>query len=353
MPLPSPSSDLVSPVADSAADPSAEPRRPCPQPADVRAEVARYDQAAEVGTWDGPRYRMTYRVLGQGPPLILIPGIATTYRGYAMALNLLSERFQTIQYAYPGDVPGDGARLGRISHDHLADDLFGLIDHLGLGRVFLTGLSFGSTVALKALGREPRRFPRAVLQGGFAHRKFTLAERSALFLGRRFPGNLSRLPLHEPILGYNCRGDFPALLADRWDFHLEQHGLTPIAALAHRTTLLTRLDLRPILPTISSEVLLVHGREDRVVPLAHLETLRAGLPRVEAAVMPTVGHIPHMSHVDPFARLIGDWLLPCAPEGCSHDGAVGASGCASAGPTCPGAGSDSPCSGSQGGHALQ
>ncbi|APW60372.1 alpha/beta fold hydrolase [Paludisphaera borealis] len=315
--------------------------------------MARYDQAAEVGTWNGPRYRMTYRVLGKGPPLIWVPGIATTHRGYAMALNLLAERFQTIQYSYPGDEPDDGAKLGRISHDHLVDDLFGLIDHLNLGRVFLTGLSFGSTVVLKALAREPRRFPRAVVQGGFAHRNFTIAERSALFFGRRFSGNLGRLPLHEKILSYNCRGDFPSLIADRWDFHLEQHGLTPIHALAHRSTLLTRLDLRPILPTISSDLLLIHGREDRVVPLAHLEVLRAGLPRVEAAVMPTVGHIPHMTHVDPFARLIGDWLLPCAPEGCPHDAAEGAPDCASAGPSCPGAQAKSPCAGSQGGHALQ
>lgn len=344
------SSPLPSPPPEVA---GTEPAPTCRPPAKVRAEVARYDQAAEVATWNGPRYRMTYRMLGQGPPLIWVPGIATTYRSYAMVLNLLAERFRTIQYAYPGDAP-DGARLGRIDHDDLADDLFGLIDHLGLGRVFVAGLSFGSTVALKALAREPRRFPRAVLQGGFAHRRFTFAERTALLLGRRFPGTLAQLPLHETILSYNCRSDFPALISDRWDFHLEQHRLTPIRALAHRTTLLTRLDLRPILPSISTDVLLVRGREDRVVPESHLQVLRSGLPRVETAVLPTVGHIPHMSHVDQFARLVGDWLLPCAPEGCSrHDGAEATPGCAGSGPACPGPGPDSPCAGPYGGHGLQ
>ena len=67
-------------------------RPPCPAPADFRAEVARYDREARTGIWEGPRYRMTYRVLGEGPPLILIPGIASTYRGYALTLNKLSER---------------------------------------------------------------------------------------------------------------------------------------------------------------------------------------------------------------------------------------------------------------------
>ncbi len=293
------------------------PSSGCRPPAKIAEEAARYEQAAQVRSWQGPRYRMTYRVLGEGPPLIWAPGIATTPCGHAMALNRLAERFQTIQYSYPGDEPGDGSKLARIGHDHLVDDLFGLIDHLGLERVFLVGASFGATVVIKALQREPQRFPRAVLQGAFAHRRFTVAERLALAIGRWIPGNLARLPLRQRILSYNCRADFPAVIEDRWGFHLEQNGLTPISALAHRTSLLTKLDLRPILSEIPSELLLIHGREDRTVPLSHLEVLKAALPRADVAIMPTVGHIPHLTHVESLTRLIGDWLLPCPPEGCS------------------------------------
>ena len=141
-------------------------RPPCPAPADFRDEVARYDSHAQVGRWDGPRYRMTYRILGNGPPLIVVPGIASTYRTYALLLNRLAGRFRTVVYDYPGDQPDDGARLARISHDDLVDDLFGLIDHLKIGRVFLTGLSFGSTIVLKAL--RARASP--VSEGGLAGR---------------------------------------------------------------------------------------------------------------------------------------------------------------------------------------
>src|SRR5206468_2287474 len=123
------------------------------------------------------------------PPLILIPGIAATYRGYALALNRLAGRFRTVVYDYPGEHHDDGARLGRITHEHLVDDLFGLIEHLRLGRAFLFGPSFGSTIVFRALHREPRRFPKAAVQGGFAHRKYTPAERLALMIGRRFPGH--------------------------------------------------------------------------------------------------------------------------------------------------------------------
>jgi len=37
--------------------------------------------------------------------------------------------------------------------------------------------------------------------------------------------------------------------------------------------------------------------------------------------MPAVGHIPHITHAESLARLIGDWLLPCDPAVCTRDAA--------------------------------
>ncbi len=299
----------------------------CPPPANIDNEVAHYDERAVVGVWPGPRYRMKYRVLGSGPPLIWLPGVASTYRSYAIVLNQLAQRFTTIQYAYPGDEAGDGARLGRITHDHLVDDLWGLIEHLGLREAIPVGISFGSTIVLKGLAREVRRFPRAVVQGGFAHRRFTTPERLALFLGRLMPGTAARLPLRKKILAYNSRLDFHRVIEDRWPFYLEQNGLTPIAALAHRSSLLARLDLRAELARIESRVLLVQGRDDRIVPHRYFEELQAAIPRAEGVLLPTVGHIPHLTHAEALARVIGDWLLPCSPDHCTADPAAAAAGC--------------------------
>jgi aminoacrylate hydrolase len=278
--------------------------------------VARYDAQAHVGHWDGPRYRMTYRTRGDGPPLFLVPGIASTYRTYALVLNQLAERFRTVVYDYPGDQRDDGANLARIGHDQLVDDLLGLIDHLNIGRAFLVGLSFGSTIVLGSLAREPRRFPKAAVQGAFAHRDITSSERLALRLGRLVPGTAARLPLRRLVLQYNSKMEFPAVLDDRWDFYLEENGLTPIKALAHRVSLLTDLDLRPGLAAISTEVLLIQGNEDRIVARRYFEILKKELPRAEAVLLPTVGHQPHLTHGELLAKLIADWLLPCDSAGC-------------------------------------
>jgi pimeloyl-ACP methyl ester carboxylesterase len=307
------------PTSEPVPEAEAPPQPRCPAPAEFRAEVAAYDRDARVGTWAGPRYRMTYRVLGEGPPLIVIPGIAGTYRSYALMLNRLAARFRAILYDYPGEYPDDGARLRRISHEHLVEDLFGLIEHLNLGRLFLCGISFGATVTLRALRREPRRFPKAVVQGAFAHRRFTPAERFALLFGRRVPGTLSRLPLREMVLAYNHKSHFPAILEDRWAYYVEDNGRTPIAAIAHRLDLLARLDLRPVLVEIPNEILLLQGNEDRIVSRRHYEELLKGLPHATGVIMPMVGHQPHYTHAEAMAMTIGDYLLPCAPGGCPNE----------------------------------
>ena len=184
-------------------------RPPCPAPARIRHEVADYDARSETRRWDGPDYRMTYRSLGDGPPLFVVPGIASTYHVYALLLNQLSTRFRTIIYDYPGEHADDGAKLRRITHDSLVEHLFGLIDHLNIGRAFLAGISFGSTVVLKALDREPRRFPRAVVQGAFAHRRVFCAERLALSLGRLVPGKARAASASPPDLDLQRQAGVP------------------------------------------------------------------------------------------------------------------------------------------------
>jgi pimeloyl-ACP methyl ester carboxylesterase len=296
------------------ATPPAPPERPvCPAPADFRHEVSLYDSNARVGQWNGPRYRMTFRTLGQGPALLLVPGIASTYRIYALLLNRLSEHFTTILYEYPGDQPGDRANLADISHLDLVDDLLGLLDHLKISQAFPAGISFGSTVVLRALDHQPHRFPRAAILGGFARRRIALLERLTLRLASLVPGTTRRLPFRRAILTYNSKLEFPSVILDRFPFYLEQNGLTPIKALAHRAGLLVTLDLRKILPGITSEVLLMHGNEDRIVPHRDFDFLKSALRAADSVILPTVGHHAQLTHAELLARLIGEWFLPSPP----------------------------------------
>jgi pimeloyl-ACP methyl ester carboxylesterase len=286
-------------------------RQPCPAPASLVKALAEYNAEARVIDVPTRFYRTRCRILGQGPTVVVSPGLASTYEGFALFLKTLANDYQTIIYDYPGDQPGDAARLSRISHDDLVTNLFDLLDHLNVGRAFLVGISFGSTVTLKALARDPRRFPKAGLQGGFARRKFSVPEKLALKLGRLFPGTTGALPLHETILTYNNRLHFPDVIDDRWQHYLEQNARTPIRSLAHRLDLISRLDLRPILSTIQTPVLLAQGNEDRIVPRACFEELQKTLPTAQGAILPMVGHQPHYTHPEALAQLFSSFFTGC------------------------------------------
>lgn len=275
---------------------------------DFRAGVAEYDREAEVAEWNGPRFRMTYRTLGDGPPLILLPGIASTYRGYAPTLNELAPDFRTIVVDYPGEHHDDGANLREITHEDLIDSLLGLLDRLNIGQAHLFGLSFGSTVTLRALERAPERFAKSVVQGAFAYRRFSAADRLALRLGRCLPGTADRLPFRDLVLRIEGKAHFAGQPADRWPYYVEQNGLTPISSMAHRIDLLTRLDLRPALSSIATEILLLQGDRDKIVPAENYQMLCRMLPNARGVLMPGVGHQPHFTHPEWLAREIRDFL---------------------------------------------
>jgi pimeloyl-ACP methyl ester carboxylesterase len=280
------------------------------EPADFRAQVLEFDRKVEAQVWSGPGYRMTFRALGEGQPLVILPGLASTYRGYAPTLLRLAERFRTITIDYPGENPNDGANLKQISHDNLVDDVIGLIDHLKFPTAILFGLSFGSTISQKALFRDPQRFPKAVLQGAFARRRLMPPERLALALGRRIKGTTIRLPFHELGLARNNKPTFPSHSPDRWKFYVEENGLTSIAGLSHRLDLLDRLDLRSILPEIHQPVRVIQGTADKIVPMKFHKELVAGLPDGESILMEKVGHQPHWTHPEELARLVLEFLEP-------------------------------------------
>ena len=109
--------------------------------------------------------------------------------------------------------------------------------------------------------------------------------------------------------------DGTAAIADRWSEYIAQNGRTPIGPLARRLDLLATLDLRPALAEITTEVLILHGNEDRIVPRRYFDELTGGLPRATGVVMPMVGHQPHYTHFEALAQAIGEFCLPCRPEG--------------------------------------
>jgi pimeloyl-ACP methyl ester carboxylesterase len=273
--------------------------------------LARFESEAQRGTCDTGRYRMSYYTWGAGPPLVFIHGVSDCSASFLMPIARLARHFRCIAYDLPSG-HGDGARLRRYRHEHLVEDLFALLDHVGASRSYVLGSSLGSTVALRALAARPERLPRAILQGGLAYRPLRRAERWLAWLARLLPGTTARIPRREKLLELVHREPFNRQPEEVWRAYIAWTGQTRLAALGHQAHWLHRLDLRPELPSIRQPVLLVHGDRDRTVPLAHADMLRAGLPSAGLVVLEGCGHVPSYTHPEALAEVVRRFLTPSA-----------------------------------------
>jgi pimeloyl-ACP methyl ester carboxylesterase len=114
--------------------------------------------------------RLAYRVVGEGAPIVLVHGFASTHEvnwvttGWSRALVDAGRR------VIMADGRGHGA--SEKSHDEadytleaMAGDVIALMDHLGEPGADLMGYSMGGMVSLVAVAMWPDRFDRVIAAG--------------------------------------------------------------------------------------------------------------------------------------------------------------------------------------------
>lgn len=276
--------------------------------------MQRFDREATRGLCDTGRYRCSYCIWGEGPPLLIVPGLALAARSFALLCAHLAEHFRCVVYDLPAG-GRDGALLSRYTHADMVADSFALLDHLHVQRGYVLGFSLGSTIALAALRDRPERLPRGITVGGFACRKPAPAEvlLARLLSHCRMP--MREVPWHDALLRRSHYAPFAARESDLWPFFLECCGRVPVAAVAQRALLLRGLDLTADLPAIRQPILVVSGDEDPLVGSSCAASLAKGLPSAMHVELAGCGHYAPLTHPAELAELVRQFLSPprCAP----------------------------------------
>ncbi|HKE53692.1 MAG TPA: alpha/beta fold hydrolase [Actinomycetota bacterium] len=270
--------------------------------------------------WEGPPGRTFVLVHGLGGSLLswiaVAPGLAR--HGRVLAL----------------DLPGFGrtARDGRRSRvSDLRSTVSGFIDEVAQGPVVLVGNSMGGGIAMLEAALEPKAvhalvlsnsvfpwkrgaFPAPIVMLGFAlyemprvgewasrQRLTRLEADRAVRLGLRIitadPASVSEdlVRLHvEQLVGLQGEADAgPAFL----------EAARSLLALGRR-----REVVRWLVNAVSCPVLVIHGREDRLVPLGFAMGALEMRPEWEMRLIPKVGHVPQMEAPERWLAAVEDWL---------------------------------------------
>src|SRR2546421_1255372 len=93
---------------------------------------------------------------GDGPPLVLVPGLAGGFELLGPLARLLARDFRVISYQLRGEDDPFALRQ-RFGLGDLVADLREFLDRRGLERPAVMGVSFGGMLALELAARHPHR----------------------------------------------------------------------------------------------------------------------------------------------------------------------------------------------------
>jgi pimeloyl-ACP methyl ester carboxylesterase len=104
-----------------------------------------------------------YEQHGEGPPLVLLHGgLVTIELNFGVVIPPLANHHRVIAVELQGH--GRTADIDRrMTFEHLAADVVGLLDHLGIERTDVFGFSNGGLTTYELLVHHPRRIRRAVV----------------------------------------------------------------------------------------------------------------------------------------------------------------------------------------------
>ena len=248
---------------------------------------------------------------GQGPDLVLLHGWGLNLRVWDGLASLLERSFRIIMV----DLPGHGRSEWNPKARTPAEQAWQI--HATLGslsdRYSLLGWSLGGQIALDLAAAMPGSVERLVLVATtprFAASPdwpygmpATALERMATQLRTNYKRTVS------DFLELQVRGSTGAekVLADL-HASLFQHGEAHPKALVTGLTTLESSDLRPMLPQVRAQTLVVAGQYDRVTLPAASRALAEALPDARYVEIRRAAHAPFLSHTAEFADLVTEFL---------------------------------------------
>ena len=182
-----------------------------------------------------------------------------------------------------------------------ADDLLGLLDHLGIERVHLVGTAAGGFVALDFALSYPHRLRSLV----FANSIGGVQDQDYVELGRRLrPPQFDALPPEVRELGPSYRAGH-AKGTQRW-MDLEKVS-RPAGPRASAQPLRSRITFS-ILETMKVPTLLLTGGADMYAPPPVLRLFAARIKNAESMIVPDAGHSTYWEEPGTFNRAVLDFI---------------------------------------------
>ena len=253
-----------------------------------------------------------YHEAGSGAPVILIhgsgPGVSA-WANWRLAIPFLAERLHVFAYDQLGFGYSELPAQHVYGLERWTEQLLSFLQAVGIKRAHLVGNSMGAAVALAAAVTHPEAVDRLVLMGPMGIR-FPITEGLDAVWG--YTPSISNMKRLLAIFTYDHDRFVTDELAElRYKASIRpgmqesfssmfpqprQRGVDALAAYEDR------------LHELRAPTLIVHGREDQVIPLISSQKLLHVLDNAQLHVFGHCGHWTQIEHPKAFNRLVRDFL---------------------------------------------
>ena len=249
--------------------------------------------------------------IGAGRPVLFIhgsgPGVSA-WANWRLAMPVIAKQARVIAPDMVGFGYTDRPAGITYNMDTWVQQALDLLDALDLPQVDLIGNSFGGALALALSIRAPERVRRLVLMGSVGV-PFPITPGLDAVWG--YEPSLQRMRELLDIFAYDRKLATNELAQLRYEASIRPGFQESFAAMfpAPRQRWVDAMtsaeaDIR----RIAQQTLVVHGREDRVIPLATSLTLSNWIPRAQLHVFGQCGHWTQIEHAARFAQLVSNFL---------------------------------------------
>jgi 3-oxoadipate enol-lactonase len=228
-----------------------------------------------------------YDVHGEGPPLILINGLGFGRWAWFKQIPAFSRHFSTITL----DVRGE--RALRHSVADLTADVVALLNHLDIRKTHVLGTSLGGFVAQELALERPELVDRLILV--------------CTSYGHAGPQNMSPWALKDmigwPSLSIEgaVRRGLETATSDSYRAERPEEfeqivrwrlaDSPSLSAYYQQIRAGARFDVSRRVRSVASLTLVIHGAEDRYVPVANATALAERIPQARLRVLGAAGHL--------------------------------------------------------------
>ena len=255
--------------------------------------------------------RLACDLAGQGPFVLFMHGIGGNRTNWRANLPAFASHFACAAW----DARGYGASddyEGALAFDDFVDDVLRVLDHFGVGRAHLVGLSMGGRIAMRTALLHPQRVATLTLldtHEGFEaftpeqRRDFVESRRAPLLAGKE-PADIAE-PVARSLVSPNAK---PEHLQQLIDSITALHKLSYIKSLQATVAQVNLGDISQI----RAPAHFVVGGEDRLTPVAMHHEMAAKLGGAPVTVLPGAGHLSNIEDAAGFNAAALQWLQPRA-----------------------------------------